>query len=126
MNDLVQYRFRRYLFSTVVPPEYRKGLPVQYRTDYDTRLLSVLCVVTLLECGSGPLACRTTILSYLQSTPFFGLVYCKTAPLHGVGVTGASAAGEPDERRSQGSRYLNSLRVPMWQIRVDHNREATT
>ena len=45
------------------------------------------------------------ILAYVQSTQDAGLLYRRNAPVHLVGVTDASFAGNPDEGRSQGG-YL--------------------
>ena len=48
------------------------------------------------------------ILAYVQSTQDVGLLYRRNAPVHLVGVTDASFAGDPDERHSQGG-YLYLL-----------------
>ena len=48
------------------------------------------------------------ILAYVQSTQDVGLLYRRNAPIHLVGVTDASFASDPDERRSQGG-YLHLL-----------------
>ena len=45
------------------------------------------------------------ILAYVQSTQDAGLLYHSNAPVHLVGVTNASFAGDPDKRRSQGSDF---------------------
>ena len=54
------------------------------------------------------------ILAYVQSTQDVGLLYRRNAPVHLVGVTDASFASDPDERRSQGG-YLYLLgRLPLF------------
>ena len=45
---------------------------------------------------------------YVQSSPYVGLLFRRNAPTHLVGVTDASFAGDPDERRSLGG-YLYLL-----------------
>ena len=48
------------------------------------------------------------ILAYVQSTQDVGMLYRRNAPVHLVGVTDASFAGDRDERRAQGG-YLYLL-----------------